>query len=136
MTPNRKAAEQETFAQHLQKMMDEHDPPMGIMETSDALQTSYEHVRKMVRGIIVPTRFVVLALAQLFDADPNELETIANRDRFNRKFGANSPTPIFNPEVMPFATAWPMLSDAQKAELLSTLKKMVAANSKKVNRAS
>lgn len=117
----------ETFAQRLEHLMETHDPPLSMMDLSDKLQTTYEHVRKMCRGISVPTRFVVLALADIFQVSSEELETLAKEDRFRRKFGDQSPTPIFNPEVQPFATAWPFLSDTAKADLLERLKKHVAA---------
>lgn len=115
--------------------MDNHEPPLGIKEFADVLGISYEHSRKMVRGLAVPTRFLILAIAKEFGEDPGELERLAKEDSFRRKYGAESPTPIFNPEVAPFATAWHMLTDSQKNDLLARLKTHVAANTKKAKHA-
>lgn len=120
----------QTFAERLQILMEQHDPPLGIKELADKLQISYEHSRKIARGLSVPTRFLIIALAQVFGVDSAELEAIARADQFRRKFGEDSPTPIFNPEVVPFAKAWPMLTEAQKNELLTALKKLVTKNAK------
>jgi hypothetical protein len=113
------------FAQRLEKLMQQHDPPLGIIDLSDKLQVTYEHARKMVRGISVPTRFIILEIADIFGEDAAELVALAKADNFLRKFGPRSPTPIFNPEVTPFAEAWPHLTMEQKDTLLFLLSSFV-----------
>jgi hypothetical protein len=121
----------ETFADRLQRLMDEHDPPLGIKELADMLDTSYEHARKMVRGLTVPSHFIVGAIAQLFGVDASELNEVAKLDSFHRKFGEGTPTPVFNSEVAPFASAWSVLTEGQKTQLLTLLKQFVSANARK-----
>ncbi len=125
---------EQSFAARLQQLMDEHNPPWGIQELADAVQVSYEHTRKMVRGLSVPSKFVIRALAEIFKIDASELEAVAKTDQFHRKYGEDSPTPIFNPEVAPFATAWTMLTEAQKTFLLTHLKTFVSKNAKAVTK--
>ena len=122
--------EQNTFAERLQFLMEHHDPPYGIKELADELQTSYEHVRKMVRGLTVPSHFIVQNLATLFEVDAMELNMMAKQDNFRRKFGSEAPTPIFHPEVQPFAAAWTLLTEQQKDVLLTTLKDFLSKNRK------
>ena len=121
MPPTKKDTEQ-SFARLLQKLMDAHDPPMGITDLADSIQLSYEHARRLVRGIVVPTRFIAMALAAFFKANFSELEAVAKADAYNRKYGQKADASIFNPEVAPFSAAWPMLDDSVKADLLGRLK--------------
>jgi hypothetical protein len=134
MTP-KKTPTGQTFSERLQQLMEEHDPPLGIKELADTLQISYEHTRKMARGLSVPTRFLIRGLADVFGVDAAELESVAKTDMFQRKYGEMSTTPIFNPEVAPFATAWHMLTDPQKNALLSQLKTFMSKNAAKAKTA-
>lgn len=102
--------------------MESHDPPLGIKELADMIDTSYEHARRMVRGALVPSKFVIRAIAQSFKVNPEELEAVAKTDKFKREYGDGTPTPIFNAEVAPFAKSWHMLRDDQRAALLRQLK--------------
>ena len=121
------------FADLLQRLMNEHDPPLDIMGLSDGIHTSYEHARKMVRGILVPSPFVIRALAELFAVPESDLVHAANQDKIERKFGGDK-SMLIHPEVVPFASAWPMLSEEHKTALLTLLKKSVAESAKKLGR--
>lgn len=110
-----------TFAKRLQELMQQHNPPMGIIDLSDAVQVSYETARRMVRGLAVPSCFIILAIANFFGADPAELEAVAKADRIRREFGVEIPLANFNPEVAVFNAAWRYLSEEQQTELLAVL---------------
>ncbi len=120
----------ESFAERLQFLMERHDPPYGIKELADELQTSYEHVRKMVRGLSVPSHFIIQNIATLFEVDALELNQLAKQDNFKKKFGQDSPMPTFHPEVQPFAAAWHLLTEQQRDSLLNTLKEFLVKNRK------
>ena len=131
-TMNAQRKDPQTFPQRLQQLMDEHNPPFDLKELADVVGCSYEHARKMLRGITLPSKFLLQAIARVFDVDESELEAVVRATRFQKEYGTDAPGSVFNPEVLPFATAWPVLTDIQKSQLLSQLKKFVSANSAKL----
>ncbi len=132
-SPQSKKNKEPIFANKLQQLMNEKSPQYWIQDLADALHISFEHARKMVKGLVVPTRIRVEALAQIFDVDAAELIALAEADRFDRKYGASSAGSIFNPEVAPFANAWGVLTDHQKSHLLGQLEGMIAENLARTN---
>ncbi len=84
----------------------------------------------MVRGLTVPSHFIIQNIDTLFDVDAVELNKIASQDNFKKKFGPDAPMPIFHPEVQPFASAWSLLTDQQKDFLLTSLKGFITKNIK------
>jgi len=115
------SAQNQTFANRLRELMLQHNPPMQIIDLSDALQVTYEAARKMVRGRGVPSRFVILEIANFFGTDSADLEAVARADRLRRKYGAEFLLAILDPEVALFNGAWPHLTEEQKTELLARL---------------
>jgi hypothetical protein len=68
----------------------------------------------------------VEAVARIFGVDASELIAIANADKFRRKYGTETTGSIFNPQLVPFARAWPNLTSVQKSDLLKLLNTFVA----------
>jgi hypothetical protein len=126
MTPTTEV--EHSFSKRLAQLMQDHAPPMGPRELAAVADISYEHSRKMVRGLAVPTKHIIRALANYFSVDAAELQAVASADKFQRKFGKDAPGSIFNPEVAPFAENWGRLTEAQKLALLSHLEAFVAQN--------
>lgn len=105
------------FGAELQRMMREHDPPMSTIDLSDALKSSYEHIRLMLRGKNLPSKYFVSAIAKIFDADEDHLNEMIRHDKFTKQFGT-APSPVSDdPELAPFQRAWPYLSAEQKKML-------------------
>jgi hypothetical protein len=118
--------ERETiFAQYLKTLMEEHDPPMGIRELAAALDITYEHVRRMVRGANLPSKILHREIARTFKVALSEVDRKAKEDKFQREYGEGSPVPLFDPEVEAIAKAWTLFSEEQKAEMMSLLKKLL-----------
>ena len=121
-----------TFALELKRLMSEHDPPLDIKKLADSMSLSYEHVRKIVRGLSVPTRFIILALAAYFDVDSAELEAIAKADLFKRKYGEEFEIPASSPGLREIVSEWGKLTGVQKEALLTMLEAFIAQNGSQI----
>lgn len=117
------------FGLEIQRLMREHNPPMSMIQLSDALGASYEHVRLIVRGKNLPSKYFVTALAKVLEADEARLHEIIKEDRFAKQFGGIIPVSgTTNPEIQPFERAWPLLEEDQKNHLLRTLAVYITEN--------
>lgn len=119
------------FAKRLNELMEEHDPPLDRMSLSDESGLlTYEHSRKLTQGLSLPSVMMARELARFFKIEPSEFETLLQEDKFERNFGEGAEKPIFNPELQPFVSAWPLLTKAQIRSLTSMLKDFVKENTK------
>lgn len=126
MTP--KQHEQNSFAERLKELMQDHTPPLDLKRLAEEADISYEHARKMVRGDTIPTKFIIRTLATFFKVESSPLEALANSDRFSKKYGKHAPASVFNPDIAPFAKGWDMLTETQRVSLLNQLKTYLEKN--------
>ena len=93
---------------------------LSIRDLANQVGTSYEHVRNIVKGNIVPSRLMVGQLAKALDMDREKLEKIATADRIRVKFGT-IPLELAgkNPELEPLERVWNHLSQDHKADLIA-----------------
>jgi transcriptional regulator with XRE-family HTH domain len=119
------------FGTRLQELMDSHKPQMEIRDLSDALGSTYEYVRKMVRGLSLPSKYMLRSIAQVFKADLHELERLVAADRIKKEHG-DIPFELSgkNPEIEPFERGWDKLTKDQKASLTTMLKQFLTQNRK------
>ena len=82
----------------------------SIRALSEKLKTTYEHVRSIVRGNVVPSRYILRELAEVLDINLKELERVTTADKIRVKFG-KIPLELSgkNPELEPLERAWPYL---------------------------
>lgn len=82
--------------------------------------TTYEHVRKIMKGDTVPSRFMVQALAGALKMNQSEVERLATADRIRLKFG-KIPLELAgkNPELEPLEHIWKHLTEEHKADLIA-----------------
>jgi transcriptional regulator with XRE-family HTH domain len=123
-----KQVEIASFSERLKELMREKAPDYWIQNLADDLQLSFEHARKLVKGLAIPTDLRCEAIARVFDVDPAELIEIAEAEKFHKKYGKTALAPNFNPELAAFSSAWGLLTDTQKSSLLGSLKRMVSEN--------
>jgi transcriptional regulator with XRE-family HTH domain len=109
------------FAEHLATLMEEHDPPLGIKELAEAIGITYEHARRLVRGLSIPSPAILIVLADVFGVDRGVLQGLAK-----------TPSALAHPEVEMIAKAWNMLSEKQRAEILTLVKRSLHENNKNV----
>jgi plasmid maintenance system antidote protein VapI len=118
------------FVQKLKRMMMDHDPPLDIKTLADSLGLSYEHVRKLVRGLTLPSKLLISHLARFFEVEEQELAEIVKRDQIKRKYGNQFSISPSNPGLSEIVSTWNTLTDPQKMALLSQLDTFVAENTK------
>jgi hypothetical protein len=96
------------FARELGRLMMEHNPPLDIkgLAVSSELFT-YEHARKLVRGITLPSRLMLYGLARFFGVPSDTLCRLAQRDRLVRQEGAD-------PDLASIISLWDSMSAGQK----------------------
>jgi transcriptional regulator with XRE-family HTH domain len=110
------------FARELNRLMKQHDPPLdigGLSTTSGVL--GYEHARRSVRGIVVPSDSIVRELARFFGVEVQTLVRIAKNDRLAREYGESCEMLMIEPELAEFGSAWSTLTDNQKESLKTQL---------------
>lgn len=97
-----------------------HDLDLSIRDVAAKVGTSYEHVRNIAKGNVVPSKFMVRALAEALKFNRDELERIATADRIRVKFGT-IPMELAgkNPELEPLERVWIHLSPDHKADLIA-----------------
>jgi transcriptional regulator with XRE-family HTH domain len=120
------------FAEHLATLMEEHDPPLGIKELAEAIGITYEHARRLVRGLSIPSPAILIVLADVFGVDRGVLQGLAKTTKFERQYGRTAPSALAHPEVEMIAKAWNMLSEKQRAEILTLVKRSLHENNKNV----
>ena len=116
------------FATELQRLMDQQDPPMEIKEVAKKIGISYEHARKLVRGLAVPTAWLCRDLARFFAVDAGPFAALAQKDRFEKKYGESHQITVSDEGLTKLASNWQLLTDQQKQVLLSQLTLFLAQN--------
>jgi transcriptional regulator with XRE-family HTH domain len=93
---------------------------LSIADLAEKVGTSYEHVRNITKGNIVPSKLMVRGLAEALKIKREELDRIATADRIRVKFGT-IPLELAgkNPELEPLERVWNHLSKEHKADLIA-----------------
>lgn len=93
---------------------------LSLRDVSTKVGTSYEHVRSIVRGIVVPSDAMAKALAGALKIKKEELQRVITADRIRVKFGT-IPLELAgkNPELEPLERVWNRLSRDHKADLIA-----------------
>ena len=115
------------IAVRLQQAMDAEK--FSINDAAREFDLTYEYVRRVVRGLNIPSKTVLILFCQRFKWDYKEMENLLVQDRFrarNGEFGAVAQQ--FEPEVQPFERGWSMLDSNQKGILLAQLQLFLAQN--------
>ena len=67
---------------------------MSLKELAHKVEITYEHARRIVRGLSIPSRHVLKAICSDLELDFDEINRTAERDRLLRMYGdapSNSP---------------------------------------------
>lgn len=117
------------FGQKLQAAMDE--KRMEIRDLSDAIGSTYEYVRKLVRGLALPSKYMLKILCDHLKLNFDEMATLVTSDHLNKKYGG-IPLELAgkNPAVEPFERNWKHLNKDQRDILLTQLRTFVSNNRK------
>lgn len=112
------------FGEEMQKRMDALG--LSIRDVSDKLGSTYEYVRRMVRGMSLPSKYMIVNLEEILQWHRDEMRPLMVSDKIERQHGG-IPAELAgkNPELAPFEHGWPMLSEHEKEILLNQLNSFV-----------
>ncbi len=99
-----------------------------LRELADRLGTSYEFVRRLVRGgtLLSPKRLP--KLAKILDYPLDELRQVAMLESNRRRFGAIPATPFVEAETAQLVKLWSQLTFPQKDQFLIQLQAIANSN--------
>lgn len=119
------------IANLLKQEMDEEN--LSLNDLAKEFGLTYEYMRRVVRGINVPSKTVLKLLSNRFKWNYKDVEALLVQDRFRLRNGeAGAIAQSFNPEVEPFEKAWHLLEPEQKNLLLQQFNLFLAQNSRHV----
>ena len=115
------------LAQALIKRMNELD--LTIRQLAAQSGMSYEHVRKLIKGITYPSRLALQELCCVLDLDPKQMNYLLTADRIEKKYGG-IPHALkgAHPELSLLVPWWDLLSDEQKSSFRIQMKSVAEAN--------
>jgi transcriptional regulator with XRE-family HTH domain len=95
---------------------------LSIRDVSGNVDMTYEHVRRIVRGEALPSRFVLKPMCEYLGLNYKEADKLANADRIRKKFGT-IPLELAgkNPELEPIEKVWNKLTEQQKRDAISMI---------------
>lgn len=90
---------------------------------------SYEHIRKLVKGVAYPSRYAMKEICELLSLDVNKMQQLLVSDRIENKFGG-IPHQILgkHPELSLLAPMWDNLTAEQKHIIKMTVKNLAEEN--------
>lgn len=119
------------IALKLQSAMD--NERLSLHDLAKEFGMTYEYMRRLVRGLNVPSKTVLRLVSQRFGWDFDEAEKLLVGDRFRMKNGEHGAiAQEINPEVEPFERGWHLLAETQKESLLAQFNLFLAQNRKHV----
>lgn len=118
------------FAQTVQRRMDELN--LSIRELADKTGSTYENIRKIVRGTSLPSKYFVRTIAHVLGLDEGEMTDMVAADKIKHKFGG-VPELLAkkNPELVPIERLWSALTTAQKDNVLEMVRTYAKRNREK-----
>jgi transcriptional regulator with XRE-family HTH domain len=93
---------------------------VDIKALAATLGVTYETVRSVVRGLVVPSKFILKPIADVLGLDEDDLDRAAVSDRIRKKYGT-MPLEISgkNPELDPLERVWQYISEEHKKDLIA-----------------
>jgi transcriptional regulator with XRE-family HTH domain len=90
-----------------------------MKDLAEKFDITYEHVRRIVRGEGIPSKYVLKLFAEELGIPYKELEKTAVHDKIKKKYGS-IPAELAgrNPALEPIERVWPKLSVDQQATLI------------------
>jgi transcriptional regulator with XRE-family HTH domain len=115
-----------------QKLLDAmEEKGMSIKELAEKSDTTYEHIRKILRGGSFPSKYMIRVLSELLNIKKSELEQLVAADQIRQKYG-KIPAILSgkNPELEPVERIWNNLTPAQQADFVAQMQAVAKRNKK------
>jgi transcriptional regulator with XRE-family HTH domain len=93
---------------------------LSIRDLAVSLDTAYEHMRRIVKGEGVPSKFLLKSICQELGINYKEAERLVTSDQIEKKYG-KIPMEISgkNPEIEPIERVWTHLTNDQKNDIIT-----------------
>lgn len=117
------------FAEAVQAAMDQKG--MTMVELSEELGVSYEHIRKLLNAMAFPSSVLLSRICGILGMDTEETERILVAERIRRKYGNPPDLPEPHPRnqrVTKIERKLPSLTDEQLKTLTQLIDTMLKAN--------
>ncbi len=117
------------FGEMLQNVMADKD--MTIRSLSEEIGSTYEYIRKLVRGLALPSKYMLNTLAQVLKFDIDAAHRLIAADKIEKEHGT-IPLELSgkDPELEPLERGWKNLTQQQKDVLMMQFKEFIATNKK------
>jgi|ERR1019366_1362303 transcriptional regulator with XRE-family HTH domain len=117
------------FGEMLQNAMADKD--MSIRDLAEQIGSTYEYMRKLVRGLALPSRYMLNTLVPLLKFDRDAADRLIAADKIEKQHGS-IPLELSgkDPELEPLERDWKSLTDQQKELLMSQFKSFIVTNKK------
>jgi transcriptional regulator with XRE-family HTH domain len=115
------------FAEAIQAKMDELG--LDINQVAGKTESTYEHVRKLVRGMSFPSKYYLRVLCDILDLEIDDMERLLVADRIQHKYG-KIPLELSgkNPSLDPVERLWEKLTKKQQQDFIAQMQAVVKRN--------
>jgi len=105
---------------------------MSLNDLAAKTGSTYEYVRKLSRGLALPSKYMLRVLAEAIGLKYDEMEKIVVEDRIRMKYGEASLKVRGRSLAMePFEKMVPQLDKAQREQIIGIMETWVKNNRKK-----
>ena len=93
---------------------------VSIRDLARATESSYENIRRIVKGTTVPSQHLLRAISDVLGLNKDELSKIAKADKIRQKFGT-VPLELSGkkPSLEPVERIWDELSEQQQQAVIN-----------------
>jgi transcriptional regulator with XRE-family HTH domain len=121
------ATPESRLARALVERMNELD--LTVKQVAERTALSYEHIRKLVKGLAYPSRLALRELCRVLSLDLKNMETLLVADHVEEKYGG-IPHALAgkHPELSLLAQSWDLLTPEQKDSFRIQIKSVAEAN--------
>jgi hypothetical protein len=117
------------FGNALAEALDSHNPPMSIRDLAAKTGGTYEHTRKLVRGIAYPSTLLLKEISKILKLDFEDMQKLVDADKMEKKFGSNA-FAVFghDPRIGEWQKILPHLTKEQHDSLLIQARALMKQN--------
>jgi hypothetical protein len=103
---------------------------MSVRKLAEKTDSTYEHMRKLARGLALPSRKLINSIAVALSWDADEATQFVVADKIQKNYGA---VPIkisgqINVTLKPFVNLIPQLTDEQRKMFLEQMRAIIRMN--------
>ena len=117
------------FSTALKEALDR--PGLSLAELAEAVDSTYEHMRKLVGGRAYPSQNLLIKLARVTHADLETWEEHVEWDKIHEQYGCIPDCVKPREEMVPFAKLIPRLSQTGRSVVLGAAKALLEAQRKR-----